>query len=59
VDLSVDSGHDADHLAKHLEPIAGLPLHFTVRDNPGQKFMPYWQISEEEFTCYPTIHPLA
>ncbi len=56
VHLSVDPGHDADHLADHLEPIAGLPLHFTVRDNPDQKFMPYWQVSDEEFTCYPTIH---
>jgi hypothetical protein len=59
VDLAVDSGHDAEHLARHLEPIEGLPLHFTVRGNPGQKFMPYWQVSEEEFTCYPTIHSLA
>ncbi len=59
VDLSVDSGHGADHLANHLEPIADLPLHFTVRGNPGRKFMPYWQVSEEEFTCYPTVHSLA
>jgi hypothetical protein len=59
VDLSVDNGHDAAHLANHLEPIAGLPLHFTVRGNPGQKFIPYWQVSEEEFTCYPTIHALT
>ena len=59
VELSVDSGHDAEHLANHLEPIEGLPLHFTVRGNPGPKFMPYWQVSGEEFTCYPAIHPLA
>lgn len=59
VDLSVDSGHDAEHLANHLEPIQGLPLHFTVRGNPGQKFMPYWQVSAEEFTCYPAVHSLA
>jgi hypothetical protein len=57
VDLSVGSGHDAEHLANHLEPIAGLPLHFAVRGNPGQKLIPYWQVSDEEFTCYPTIHP--
>jgi DUF1680 family protein len=59
VDLSVDSGHDAEHLSNHLEPIVGLPLHFTVRGNPGRKFMPYWQVSEEEFTCYPAVHSLA
>jgi hypothetical protein len=33
--------------------------HFTVRGNPGQRFMPYWQIAEEEFTCYPTITAMA
>ncbi len=54
-DLSVDSGHDPNYLANHLESIAGSPLHFTVRGNPGAEFMPYWQISEEEFTCFPAI----
>jgi uncharacterized protein len=53
--LSIDGGQDAEHLAKLLEPIAGSPLHFSVRGNPGQTFMPYWQVSEEEFTCYPTV----
>ncbi|MEO8736236.1 MAG: beta-L-arabinofuranosidase domain-containing protein, partial [Edaphobacter sp.] len=55
VELSIDKGHDAEHLANHLEPIAGSPLHFAVRGNPGQIFMPYWLISEEEFTCYPAV----
>ena len=55
VSLSVDQGHDAEYLANQLEPIADLPLHFAVRGNPGQRFMPYWQVSEEEFTCYPAV----
>lgn len=59
VEFSVDAGHEAEHLANHLEAVADMPLHFTVRGNPGQKFMPYWQVSDEEFTCYPAIHPLA
>jgi len=59
VEFSVDKGHGAEHLANHLEIIEGLPLHFAVRGNPGQKFMPYWQVSEEEFTCYPAISSLA
>jgi hypothetical protein len=59
VDLTVDSGHDAQHLADHLEPIPGSPLHFNVRLNPGKMFMPYWQVAKEEFTCYPTIHSFA
>ena len=55
VNLSVDQGHDAEHLMNQLEPIAGSPLHFTVRGNPGQRLLPYWQVSEEEFTCYPAV----
>ena len=59
VDLAVDKGKGAASLANHLEPVAGSPLHFTVRGNPGQSFMPYWQISAEEFTCYPSISETA
>ncbi|MDR3727285.1 MAG: glycoside hydrolase family 127 protein [Terracidiphilus sp.] len=55
VDLTIDKGCDAENLANHIEPIADSPLHFTVRGNPGQMFMPYWLISEEEFTCYPAV----
>jgi hypothetical protein len=51
----VDKGKEAEHLADHLEPVDGAPLHFSVRGNTSQKFMPYWQISEEEFTCYPEV----
>jgi uncharacterized protein len=58
VDLTMDSGHDASYLADLLQPIPGEPLHFTVRLNPGQKFIPYWQVSEEVFTCYPTVHSM-
>jgi hypothetical protein len=56
--LSIKGGKDPEHLADQLEPIDGLPLHFSVRGNPGLKFMPYWQVSEEEFTCYPTVNSL-
>jgi hypothetical protein len=48
-------GASPDQLAELLEPIAGLPLNFSVRGNPGVKFVPYWQIGEEEFTCYPEV----
>jgi uncharacterized protein len=55
VALKVDSGHQAEHLSDHMQAVSGSPLHFTVRGNDGQKFMPYWLISEEEFTCYPQV----
>ena len=59
VELVVDKGKEAKHLASQFVPVFGSPLHFTVRGNPGQRFMPYWQISEEEFTCYPAITALV
>ena len=55
VDLLIDKGSEPLNLAGYLQPVEGAPLHFTVRGNPGCRLMPYWQITEEEFTCYPTI----
>lgn len=58
-ELSFDGEYDPKRIASQLEPIKGSPLHFAVRGNPGVKFMPYWQISDEEFTCYPCMRSLA
>lgn len=55
VDFAVAKGHKVEHLAGDLQPVDGASLHFAVPDNPGHKLVPYWEISEEEFTCYPTI----
>jgi DUF1680 family protein len=55
VELAVEQGKGAESLASQLEAVPGSPLHFTVRGNPGQRFMPYWQIDGEEFTCYPIV----
>lgn len=55
VELTIDQGQNAEDLASHVEPIADSPLHFTVRGNPRQTLMPYWLVSEEEFTCYPAV----
>lgn len=53
--LSIGRSHELSDLAEYLVPIDGSPLQFTVRGNEGQKFMPYWQISDEEFSCYPQV----
>jgi DUF1680 family protein len=55
MDMVAEDNSRPEQLAQLLEPIDGSPLHFNVRGNPGLKFVPYWQISEEEFTCYPAI----
>jgi uncharacterized protein len=56
---SVDAGMSAEQIASRVEPIEEKPLHFQIRGNPGLEFMPYWQISDEEFTCYPTMRTSA
>ncbi len=53
--ITLDHGHEALDLGEYLQPIAGSPLHYSVRGNAGQKLAPYWQIQEEEFTCYPLV----
>ena len=42
-------------LAKKLQPIADRPLHFAVEGNAPQEYVPYWQVQDEAFTCYPVI----
>ena len=49
------SGASPEDLVKQLTPKPGSPLQFTVAENPGTVYMPYWQIAQEEFTCFPVI----
>ena len=55
IDLALAKGSDAESLGRHLESIAGAPLHYTLRENPTRKIVPYFQIADEFFTCYPVI----
>jgi hypothetical protein len=55
VDFALDKGSAPESLGDHLEPVSGSPLHFAVRGSQDKKLMPYYQISNEKFTCYPTI----
>ena len=41
--------------AKRLLPIAGSPLHFAIQGHPACKYVPYWQVQGETFTCFPTL----
>ena len=53
--LRVPSGSRPEALIHQLKPKPGSPLHFTLAGNPGAELMPYWQVDEEEFTCFPVI----
>ncbi len=44
-----------EDLPGHLKAQAGAPLHFDVDGNPHLTYMPYYQVAEEEFTCFPAI----
>jgi uncharacterized protein len=54
-DLSLHGFVHSEQLAARLLPIDGEPLHFSVRDNPGMKFIPYFEVAQEEFTCFPAV----
>jgi hypothetical protein len=46
---------DAAQPAGWLLPIANRPGHFTVKGKPGYEYMPYHEIQDQVFTCYPVI----
>ena len=55
VELALEKGADPESVGRHLDSIAGAPLHYTLRENPSRKLMPYFQVLDESFTCYPVI----
>jgi hypothetical protein len=42
-----------------LKPKPGQPLHFTIAGQPEYEYMPYWQVENQTFTCFPIIEPIA
>ncbi len=50
----VDAKH-ADRLVGLLEPQPGRRLHYTVKNNPGISYMPYWQVDRQPFNCLPGV----
>lgn len=48
-------GPSVKNIAASLTPKPESPLHFSVAGNPDVVFVPYWQVDEEEFTCFPAI----
>jgi DUF1680 family protein len=44
----------ADELKAKLKPVADKPLHFRIEGADGSlEYLPYYEIQEESFTCYP------
>jgi hypothetical protein len=53
--LRLPAGSGSQDLGRQLEAKPDAPLHYTVAGSPGLTYMPYWQVADEEFTCFPVI----
>jgi DUF1680 family protein len=53
--LRLENVKHPEDLLKHIKPKPGQPLHFLVENNPGVEFMPYWQVDNEPFNCFPAV----
>ena len=40
-----------------LTPVAGNPLEYDVAGLPDHRYVHYWKIDEETFTCFPAVQP--
>jgi DUF1680 family protein len=44
-----------EDLAEALKPVPDTPLHFAIEGDASHRYMPYWTVSDEVFTCYPAV----
>jgi DUF1680 family protein len=58
-DMVIQADKHPEEFLTQLAPKAGEPLHFTVAKNEGIEYMPYWQLSEQPFTCFPAVSQSA
>jgi DUF1680 family protein len=49
----VDIAIPESKLEKSLKPIDGKPLHFSIKGESDVVFIPYFELQDELFTCYP------
>lgn len=44
---------DAKKLIKSLKPVEGKPLHYRIDGIANFEYMPYFEVQDEPFTCFP------
>ena len=44
---------NTEKLIKSLKPKSDKPLHFTINGDTDFEYMPYFEIQDESFTCFP------
>jgi DUF1680 family protein len=49
------SGTTAQSFTNQLKAVPGQPLHFAIEGDSEHRYMPYYAIKEEIFTCFPVI----
>jgi len=49
------SGAGYEAILSRLQPDPFKPLHFNIDGYPQFKYVPYWQVVSEPFTCFPVI----
>jgi len=42
-----------EKLIKSLKPVPGKPFHYSVSGTDDFEFMPYYEVQDEPFTCFP------
>ncbi len=54
-DDCIEIANDPANPASWLVPVPEKPLHYKIKGKPGYEYMPYYEIQDEQFTCYPVI----
>ena len=49
----------AEEIVHRLRPVPGHPLHFAINGAPEYQYVPYFEIDEELFTCFPVLETPA
>ena len=47
-----------EKLVKQLKPVPDMPLHFTIGNNADCEYVPYYEIQDGPFTCFPLFKKL-
>jgi len=54
-DIVVPNATSPMELRTKLQPKPDSPLHYTIATIPDVEFLPYFQLAEESFSCFPII----
>ncbi len=46
-------------IKRHLTPESGGKLHFAIDGDSAHWLIPYWEVADEAFTCYPILGDVA